>query len=167
MKNNKPAVLAVSGVKNSGKTRLIEALLPLLAARGIKTAVVKHDGHSFVPDTPGTDSFRFFAAGAVGTAVFDGEKFSLTRRARVSEDDLIAMFPEADLVLLEGFKGSARPKLELVRAGGCEETVCDPAACIAYVSALPLETGKPVFGPDKFEKIANFVAAYAKETQNV
>lgn len=167
MKKSEPAVLAVSGVKNSGKTRLIEALLPLLAARGIKTAVVKHDGHSFTPDTPGTDSFRFFAAGAVGTVIFDGEKFSLTRRTQVNEDELIAMFPEADLVLLEGFKDSAQPKLELVRAGVCEETVCDPAACIAYVSALPLETEKPVFGPDEFQMIADFVAAYVKETRNV
>ena len=83
---SEPVVLAVSGVKNSGKTRLIEALLPLLAARGVKTAVVKHDGHRFTPDTPGTDSFRFFAAGAVGSAVFDGEKFSLTRRAAVDEN---------------------------------------------------------------------------------
>ena len=166
MKKNKPAVLAVSGVKNGGKTRLIEALLPLLAARGIRTAVVKHDGHSFTPDTPGTDSFRFFAAGAAGTAVFDGEKFSLTRRVPVNENELISMFPGVDLVLLEGFKASLWPKIELVREGLCEKTVCDPASCLAYVSALPLETNRPVFGPDEFEKLADFIAAFVEEARH-
>ena len=163
---SEPVVLAVSGVKNSGKTRLIEALLPRLAARGVKTAVVKHDGHRFTPDTPGTDSFRFFAAGAVGSAVFDGEKFSLTRRAAVDENALIAQFPEADLVLLEGFKDSAWPKLELVRAAVCGETVCDARSVLAFVSDLPLQTDKPVFGPDEFEAIADFVAAYVREARH-
>ena len=163
---SKAAVLAVSGVKNSGKTRLIEVLLPRLAARGIKAAVVKHDGHRFMPDTPGTDSFRFFAAGAVGSAVFDGEKFSLTRRAAVDESTLIAQFPEADLVLLEGFKDSVWPKIELVRAEVCSDTVCDAQTCIAYVSLLPLKTDRPVFDPDAFDEIADFVAAYVREARN-
>ena len=58
------AVIAVSGVKNSGKTTLIEKLLPALNARGVKTAVLKHDGHSFAADREGTDTCRFLAAGA-------------------------------------------------------------------------------------------------------
>ena len=59
-----PAVVAVSGVKNSGKTTLIEGMLPHLAAAGLSVAVVKHDGHTFLPDVPGTDTGRFLAAGA-------------------------------------------------------------------------------------------------------
>ena len=161
-----PLVLAVSGVKNSGKTRLIEALLPLLATRGVQTAVVKHDGHRFTPDAPGTDSFRFFAAGAVGSAVFDGEKFSLTRRVQVNENALIAQFPEADLVLLEGFKDSAWPKLELVRAAVGTATVCDARTVAAYVSDLPLQTDRPVFGPDDFNEIADFIAAAVGEARH-
>jgi molybdopterin-guanine dinucleotide biosynthesis protein B len=66
-------VVAVSGIKNSGKTSLIEKLLPALTRRGLRVATVKHDGHRFEPDRPGTDSFRHLTAGAVGTAVFDGE----------------------------------------------------------------------------------------------
>ena len=51
----RPAVLAVSGAHNSGKTTLLEKLIPLLRARGLKVGVIKLDGHEFTPDVPGTD----------------------------------------------------------------------------------------------------------------
>ena len=111
----KPLVIAVSGVKNSGKTTLIEAMLPLLAEAGLRVAVIKHDGHCFDPDPPGTDTGRFMAAGAAGTAIFDGEKFKVVKKQPVTEAFLIAQFPEADLILLEGFKYTPWPKLEVVR----------------------------------------------------
>ena len=57
-------VIAVSGVKNSGKTTLLEKLIANLVARGIRVAVIKHDGHHFEPDVPGTDSYRHRSAGA-------------------------------------------------------------------------------------------------------
>ena len=65
----RPAVLAVSGVHNSGKTTLLEKLLPVLCSRGLKVGVIKHDGHDFTPDVPGTDSYRLREAGAEGVAV--------------------------------------------------------------------------------------------------
>ena len=64
----RPAVLAVSGVHNSGKTTLLEKLLPVLRSRGLKVGVIKHDGHDFTPDVPGTDSYRLREAGAEGVA---------------------------------------------------------------------------------------------------
>ena len=109
----KPLIFAISGEKNSGKTTLIEAVLPILTARGYSIAVVKHDGHSFAPDVPGTDTRRFFDAGAMGTAVFDGEKFMLVKRQPVDETQLFEAFPEADLILIEGLKWSSYPKLFL------------------------------------------------------
>ena len=143
--NNRPAVAAVSGVKNAGKTALIEAMLPHLAAAGLRTAVVKHDGHSFQPEPPDTDTGRLLAAGAAGAAIFDGEKFKLIRRQAVDEGALIACFPEADLVLLEGFKGSAWPKIEVVRGAVSAAPVCDPATLLALVTDLPLAPpGVPV-----------------------
>ena len=73
-----PAVLAVSGVHNSGKTTLLEKLLPLLRRRGLKVGVIKHDGHDFTPDVPGTDSFRLREAGADGVAVYSSQRYLLT-----------------------------------------------------------------------------------------
>ena len=59
----RPAVLAVSGAHNSGKTTLLEKLLPVLRSRGLKVGVIKHDGHQFTPDVPGTDSFVHLSVG--------------------------------------------------------------------------------------------------------
>ena len=65
-----PFVAVICGVKNSGKTTLITRLVRLLSEKGIRTAVIKHDGHDFECDIPGTDSYRIREAGAYGTAVF-------------------------------------------------------------------------------------------------
>ena len=118
-------------MKNSGKTALIEAMLPHLTAAGLRAAVIKHDGHRFLPEPPDTDTGRFLAAGAWGTAIFDGEKYKVVRREVVDEAALIAQFPEADLILLEGFKYSSWPKLEVVRAGNSAAPVSDPATLLA------------------------------------
>ena len=158
-----PKILAVSGVKNSGKTTVLEGLVARLSARQLKVAVIKHDGHRFAPDRPGTDTFRHLAAGACGAAVFDGEKFQLVRRTAVTERELIPLFPDADLILLDGFKGSSWPKVEVVRAGISEGPVCDPATLLALVTDLPLSLpGVPVLGLEDGDGLAQLVAAYVK-----
>ena len=162
---NEAAVLAVSGVKNSGKTTLIERLLPLLAARGLRVAVIKHDGHSYVPDTPGTDSYRYFQAGACASVVYDHEKYTLSQRATVDETHFMNMLPEADLILLEGFKASSYPKLEIVRRGVSLEPVCEPASCLAYVSDVDYPFTKPVFQPDDTAAIAEYICQYLKRNE--
>jgi molybdopterin-guanine dinucleotide biosynthesis protein B len=160
-----PAVIAVSGKKNSGKTTLIEALIPLLAEAGVKVAVVKHHGHRFegaIPDTPATDTYRFFQSGAYATAIFDDELFGAVVRKTVTESDLIAQFADAGLILLEGFKYADWPKLLLVRD--------DPASydanagnVLAVVTntdlggRLPENT--PVFGADDRQGIAELILA--------
>ena len=65
-----PVFSAICGVKNSGKTTLTEGIIRTLTARGLRTAVIKHDGHEFECDIAGTDSSRFVEAGAFGAAVF-------------------------------------------------------------------------------------------------
>lgn len=135
----KPVIVAVSGVKNSGKTTLIAQMLPHFSAAGLRVAVIKHDGHTFQPDPPDTDTGRFLAAGAFGAAIFDGETCKVIRRQAVTEQTLIRQFPEADLILLEGFKVSAWPKLELVRRGNSSRPVCDKSTLLALVTDLPIE----------------------------
>ncbi len=106
-----PFVFAVSGYKNSGKTTLITKLIPELKDRGYRVAVIKHDGHDFESDVPGTDSYRHQKAGAYGTAVFSANRFLITKECRgITERDLFAAFPEADIILLEGLKNSSYPK---------------------------------------------------------
>ena len=157
--NNKPTVIAVSGEKNSGKTTLIERLLPMLADEGIKTAVIKHDGHEFVPDTAGTDTFRFFAAGACGTAIFDSQKSMVTRHGKTDERELMRLFPQSELILLEGFKHSDYPKLELCG----EKSACDRETLVAIVSDSCKNGGDiTVFKRDDIEGVFGAIVEFMK-----
>ena len=111
-------IFAISGVKNSGKTTLICRLLEIFKDKGLKVAVLKHDGHDFVPDVPGTDTYCQLQSGAYGTAVFSAGKYMLVKQQpQISEKELAEFFPEADLILLEGFKYSTYPKIEIIRKG--------------------------------------------------
>lgn len=112
----KQVIFAVSGYKNSGKTTLTVKLVKRLTALGYRVATIKHDGHDFEPDVPGTDSYRHREAGAYGCAVFSGNRWMVTKEQpgddaqKIDEYTLLQMFPEADIVLLEGFKHSDWPK---------------------------------------------------------
>ena len=110
--------VAICGIKNSGKTTLIEALLKVFRVRGVKVAVIKHDGHDFTCDIPGTDSARFMEGGAYGAAVFSSARI-FVHKTGTGEDEtfLRTLFPEADLILLEGGKDSTYPKIEVIRKG--------------------------------------------------
>lgn len=146
--------LAICGLKNSGKTTLIQNLIPVLKQKGYKIAVVKHDGHSFEPDVPGTDSFRFFQAGADISVVCDKEKYSLSKKGVFSHEDIANLACEVDIVLMEGFKYSNYPKIEIVRG---KDSVLDITGRIAYVSDDLLHTELPVFRPTDTEAIARFI----------
>ncbi len=116
------AVLAVCGFKNSGKTTLIEGVLPLLRARGISVAVVKHDAHGIQFDRPGKDSDRLFRAGA--DVVIRGSNESAARWHPSQAPDLgqtLARLGEGhDLVLVEGHKQTSLPKLWLLGESGSD-----------------------------------------------
>lgn len=151
----RPAVLAVSGVHNSGKTTLLEKLLPVLRSRGLKVGIIKHDGHDFTPDVPGTDSFRLREAGAEGVAVYSGTRYLLTEEFRLTEQDLLALFERHgyDLVLLEGFKSSGWPKIEVVRRElSPEPQSFEPLAVVGDLPGADFTPGNP-------EALADWIAA--------
>lgn len=163
MQANKPAIIAISGVKNSGKTTLIEGLLPHLTAQGLQVAVVKHDGHSFSPDNPTTDTGRHLSAGAYGTVIFDGEKCQIVKQGTFDESHFFHLFPEADLFLLEGLKHSHWPKLEVVRKGNSETTVCDPATLLGVVTDVAFPSSEvPQFPLDDLAGVANYLISYIR-----
>ena len=136
----KPVIAAVSGVKNSGKTTFLEKLVAELKLRGYRVAVIKHDGHEFEPDVEGTDTWKLRKAGAYGTAIFSkGRWMVIKEEPRMDEKRLAEMFPEADFILLEGFKYSDYLKFEIVRKGNSEGTVCNPETLLALVTDTDLE----------------------------
>ena len=139
--NKDPLVLCVCGWKDSGKTTLLLELVRRVTAAGIKAAVIKHDGHDFEADYPGTDSFRMKQAGAYGTAVFSEKKLEIVKEVKVSAGDLVSCFPEADLILIEGEKNSSYPKIETFRSDSERRLSADPATVLAYVRDWEGEDG--------------------------
>ena len=156
-------VISVSGLKNSGKTALIEALIPLLASRGIRTAVVKHHGHGFageIPDKPGTDTYRFLLNGAHGIAIYDDEMAAIVIRKSMTSEELIEPFSDADLVIIEGAKAEPYPRIVMLRTG--QPITSDVSTLLCAVtdpdydeSALP--AGLPRFDFGDFEAVAAFL----------
>jgi molybdopterin-guanine dinucleotide biosynthesis adapter protein len=138
MRNKKkPILIAVSGVKNSGKTTLIIKLIPKLISLGYKVATIKHDGHDFKSDIEGTDSYKHKEAGAYGSAIFSKTKLMVVKEQKQTcEKELINYFPEADIILLEGFKNSSYPKIEVVRSKVSEHCICPKETLIAVATDL-------------------------------
>lgn len=121
---NKTKFFAISGIKNSGKTTLITKLLKKFKEEGYKVGTIKHDGHDFQMDNLNSDTDKHVKAGAHGTVIFSKSKFMFLEQT--SEQDLdfyLQLFKNYDFILLEGFKGSEYPKLEIVRSGISTETV--------------------------------------------
>lgn len=154
-----PPVLAVSGTKGTGKTTLLRGVIPLLAAEGLRIGAVKHDGHDFTPDVPGTDSFYLREAGAERVAVFSPHRYMATGVWQdCGIEPLLPQFKDMDLILVEGMKHSALAKIEMVGPGG---SVCPPATLIAAAGeADPALPGVPFFRRDDYRGLADLVARY-------
>lgn len=109
--------IGIVGAKNSGKTTLIEALLPQFISRGIKVATIKHTGHNHSFDSGGKDSFRHRQAGAGLTMAISQSEIGIFA---TPDEDFINIAKEIiskhfDICLVEGNKQSDRPSLFLTR----------------------------------------------------
>lgn len=163
-----PPVVAVSGRKNSGKTTLLTGIIPCLCREGLRVAVVKHDGHDFVPDVPGTDSFRLREAGAYGVAVCSQNRYMVTaEHSDLTIKDMKEHFPDADIILVEGAKHSDYPKIEVVRQENSLQPVCDPATLLALCSDGDLRYPEiPTLSLHDYDGIAQILLSYLrKETE--
>lgn len=138
----RPFIIAICGCKNSGKTTLITNIIPKLCEKGYKVATIKHDGHDFQGDEVGTDTYKHKKAGAYGTAIFSNNKFMVIKEEKfVDETYFIKLFPESDIIILEGFKGSNYPKLEIVRKDNSNKPVCNENNLIGILSDLDFIEG--------------------------
>ena len=113
-------VLGLAGWSGSGKTTLLAGLLPALLARGLTVSTIKHAHHAFDLDQPGKDSWRHRQAGAQEVMIAGGARWALLHEVRGAEPslgELLTRLAPVDLVLVEGFKASLHPKIEVFRAG--------------------------------------------------
>src|SRR5881396_2398950 len=112
-------IFGFAGWSGSGKTTLIEQLIPRFVKRGLRVSMVKHAHHSFDVDQPGKDSWRHRQAGCTEVLVTSAMRWALLHELRgqseLALDEAIARISPCDLLLVEGFKAAAVPKLEIWR----------------------------------------------------
>jgi len=114
-------LLGFAAFSGTGKTTLLEAILPKLLARGIRVAVIKHAHHDFDIDQPGKDSYRLRKAGASQMLISSRYRRALVTETPDEEANLAHLITQLDqtqldLILVEGFKKLSFPKIELHRA---------------------------------------------------
>src|SRR5690242_8466680 len=159
-------VIGIAGWSGAGKTTLLTRLIPRLTARGLRVSTVKHAHHAFDVDQPGKDSHTHRVAGATEVLVSSANRFALMHELRGAPEltlhALLEKLSPVDLVLVEGFKREAHPKLEVFRAGvGKPLLAPDDAQIVAIASDGPVAARVPVVPLDDVDAIADIVIAKA------
>ncbi|MGM0451682.1 MAG: molybdopterin-guanine dinucleotide biosynthesis protein B [Thermodesulfobacteriota bacterium] len=158
------AIVAVVGGGNTGKTTVIENLIPVLQRRGYRVGTVKHVAHSFALDPSGKDSFRHRAAGAE-TVVVDANDEMVMFKAlapRTDSDrlvnDILSYFTDVDIVLAEGYKGVGVPKIEVFGGEGETQPICaGDANLLAVVTDRRINAVVPQLATDDAAGIADVI----------
>jgi molybdopterin-guanine dinucleotide biosynthesis protein B len=155
-------VIGFIGYSNSGKTTLIEKLIPLFSGRGLAVSTVKNAHHGFDMDRPGKDSFRYRQAGSAQVLIATSERWALLTEVRGGPaplEALIGQLAPCDLVLVEGFKSEGRfPRIEVRRATSSEAPIFPHDANVIAVAAdHAIDTALPVLDLNDAAKIAAFI----------
>ncbi len=166
-------IFGFAGWSGSGKTTLIEQLIPRLAARGLRVSLIKHAHHRFDIDQPGKDSYRHRDAGCAEVLITSDGRWALMHELRGSAEltlgEALGRLSPCDLALVEGFKASAIPKLEVFRAAVGKPLlhVADPhiiGVATDSPDALPPASiaRLPVLSLDDYDGAATFVVEHAQ-----
>ena len=158
-------IVAFVGRSGAGKTTLLERVIVALDARGVRVAVVKHTHHAgLATDLPGTDSRRLWEAGARHTTLWAPDCVAHTHRAASSPTlaTVLRDIHDVDVILVEGHKRGALPKIEVVRAA------VDPAlldiegriACVTDVAELAWEGPRFSFDDAGIAALADFIQKF-------
>ncbi|MFH4497914.1 bifunctional molybdopterin-guanine dinucleotide biosynthesis adaptor protein MobB/molybdopterin molybdotransferase MoeA [Vibrio diabolicus] len=165
-------ILGFAAYSGTGKTTLLEALLPKLTEAGLRIGMLKHAHHNFDVDKPGKDSYRLRKAGASQMLIASRNRFALmteTPEAEAEFEYLLTRFDEdkLDVVLVEGCKNIAFPKIELHREEvGKPWLYPNDENIIAIASdSAELDSELPQMNINDLEAIAQFVIQYVQEAK--
>jgi molybdopterin-guanine dinucleotide biosynthesis adapter protein len=154
-------IVSIVGKSDSGKTTLIEKLLPELTHRGYRIATIKHDTHGFEVDREGKDSWRHKQAGAHTVIISSPRKVALIRDVEkdLPLDELRGrLIQDVDLIVSEGYKRDVQPKIEIFRKEVHQELLCTgDDHLVAIVSNQPFNIGVPCFDLDDMKGLGDFI----------
>ncbi|ENF8749401.1 bifunctional molybdopterin-guanine dinucleotide biosynthesis adaptor protein MobB/molybdopterin molybdotransferase MoeA [Vibrio fluvialis] len=159
-------LLGFAAYSGTGKTTLLEALVPKLTAAGLRLGILKHAHHNFDVDKPGKDSYRLRKAGASQMLIASRNRFALmteTPDAEAEFDYLLQRFDaqQLDVILVEGCKNIAFPKIELHRAEvGKPWLYPNDDNIIAIAADETVASSLPQMNINDLDAIAKFVLDY-------
>jgi len=157
-----PKTISIVGLSGSGKTELICRLLDWFRAKGFKVAVLKHTHHQITPGDQGKDTWRYRQAGAAAVALAGPGLLQVTYPFPAEPplpDALAALTPEADLILVEGYKAGPLPKIVVLNPT-IQESLTSLEQVIALVDPAATAAEVPVFLPGDVEAIGAFILAH-------
>jgi len=154
-----PQMISIVGRSQSGKTTLIEKLIPALKHRGYKIGTIKHSHHIFDFDKTGKDSWRHKDAGADTVIIASPGKIAMVKNDYLgSLDGLQNFFHDLDLIITEGYKKEDKPKIEVVRAARHADVLLEnDKHLVAVVSDVELQLNVPVFDLEDVDRLADFI----------
>lgn len=158
-----PPIISIVSKKNSGKTTLIEKLIPELSRRGYRVGTIKHDVHGFDVDREGKDSWRHKRARARAVAISSPWKIALVKDVgeEMEIDQIVAKyFADMDLVLTEGYKRGGKPQIEVFRSAAHATPLHDGknlGTLVAIASDVPVDLDVPRFDVDDAAAIVDFI----------
>ena len=162
-------IIGLAGWSGAGKTTLLTRLIPELRRRGLAVSTLKHAHHAFDVYHPGKDSWEHRAAGAAQVLVASARRWALMTELRDAPEptlaELLAQFAPVDLVIIEGFKREAHPKIEVHRAANGKPWLHPEDAHIGAVASdvPPPADAPPWIALDDTGAIADAVLRLALE----
>jgi len=154
-------IVSIVGKSDSGKTTLIEKLVPELTRRGFRVATVKHDTHGFEIDKEGKDSWRHRKAGSYTTVISSSRKLAVIRSMDhdASLGEIRDRFiQDVDIIIAEGYKKDKEPKVEVFRKEVHQEPLCiREDHLVALVSNQHFELGVPCLELDDSTGLADII----------
>lgn len=140
-------IVSIVGKSETGKTTLLEKLIPELKRRGYRVATVKHDSHGFDIDRPGKDTWRHAEAGSDNVIISSPRKLAMIKRLEreMTLDEIAAFVTDVDIILTEGYKRGDKPKIEVSRQARSSELLCTKEELVAIVADQPFDLDVPQF----------------------
>ena len=158
-------LIAIAGYSGSGKTTLIEKVIPRLVVDGYRVSLIKHAHHEFDLDVPGKDSHRHRMAGASEVMVSSSNRWALMHELRgaaePSLEEQLSHFAPCDVVIDEGWKHHAIPKIEVHRKLSDKPLLFpEDKHVVAIATDEQLATDLPQFGLEDADAVAEFIVEY-------
>jgi molybdopterin-guanine dinucleotide biosynthesis protein B len=159
-------IFGLAGYSGAGKTTLIEQLIPRFVARGLTVSMIKHTHHNFDLDRSGKDSYRHREAGATEVMLVCDQRWVLMHELRgrpePSFEEQIANLSPCDLLLVEGFKATPIPKLEVHRPANGKPFIWPENPSVVAVATpaaadLPADCPLPRLDLNDHDAIAAFI----------